>query len=85
MEAALAVASYLVIPTRADDTSIDGLELLAQRFAAARERNPDLRLLGVALFAVNARSKRLTEATRASITELLGGVAPVFTARIRHL
>jgi chromosome partitioning protein len=85
VEAALAVATYLVIPTRADDASIDGLELLAQRFAAARDRNPDLRLLGVALFAVNARSKRLTEATRASITELLGGVAPVFTARIRHM
>lgn len=85
VEAALAIASYLVIPTRADDASIDGLELLAQRFAAARERNPDLQLLGVALFAINARSQRLTEATRASIVEVLGGVAPVFTAQIRHM
>lgn len=85
VEAALVVASYLVIPTRADEASIDGLELLAQRIAAVRRRNPDLRLLGVVMFAVNARSKRLTDGTRAAIGELLGGVAPVFTARIRHL
>lgn len=85
VEAALAVSSYLLIPTRADDASIDGLELLAQRFLTARTRNPDLRLLGVVLFAVNARSKRLTDATRATINELLGGVAPVFDSRIRHL
>ncbi len=85
VEAALAVGSYLVIPTRTDDASLDGLELLAQRFTAARQRNPDLQLLGVALFGVNARSKRLIDSTRQSINELLGGVAPVFTSQIRHL
>lgn len=85
VEAALAVASYVVIPTRPDDASLDGLERVAERCAAARHRNPQLTLLGVCLFGVGSRSRRLTEGAREAVTDLLGGSAPVFHAQIRHL
>lgn len=85
VEAALAVASYVVIPTRPDEASVDGLERVAERCQAARVRNPTLRLLGVCLFGVGARSKRLTDGVREVVETVLGGAAPVFDAQIRHL
>lgn len=85
VEAALAVAAYVVIPTRTDDASLDGLERVAERYAIARARNPSLTLLGVCLFAVGARSKRLADGARHVIEEVLGGSAPVFQAQIRHM
>jgi len=85
VEAALAVASYVVIPTRPDEASLDGLERVAERCVAARQRNPALTLLGVCLFGVGSRSKRLAEGARDAVAELLGGAAPVFQAQVRHL
>lgn len=85
VEAALAIASYVVIPTRSDDASLDGLERVAERCVAARRRNPGLALLGVCLFGVGARSRRLAEGTREAVGEVLGGSAPVFDAQVRHL
>lgn len=85
VEAALAVASYVVVPTRPDEGSLDGLERVAERCVAARARNPELALLGVCLFGVGARSRRLAESTRETVSELLGQSAPVFDAQIRHL
>lgn len=85
VEAALAVASYVVIPTRPDEGSLDGLERVAERCVAARVRNPALALLGVCMFGVGSRSRRLADSTRETVTDLLGGSAPVFDAQIRHL
>ena len=85
VEAALSVAAYVLIPTRPDDGSLDGLQIVAQRFVAARDRNPTLRLLGVCLFGVGARSTRLADGAREAIEEMLGGAAPVFATQIRHL
>lgn len=85
VEAALAVASYVVVPTRPDEGSLDGLERVAERCTAARSRNPDLAMLGVCLFGVGARSRRLTDGAREAVAELLGGSAPVFHAQVRHL
>lgn len=85
VEAALAVASYVVVPTRSDEGSLDGLERVAERCIAARSRNPALTLLGVCLFGMGSRSRRLAESSREAVAELLGGVAPVFDAQIRHL
>jgi chromosome partitioning protein len=85
VEAALAIASYVVIPTRADEASLDGLERVAERCLAARERNPGLTLLGVCLFSVGSRSRRLASSVREVISEMLGDVAPVFDTQIRHM
>jgi cellulose biosynthesis protein BcsQ len=85
VEAAMATAAYVLVPTRPDEASLDGLERVAERFAAARERNRDLQLLGVCLFAVGSRAQRMTEETRAAVEQVLGGAAPVFDTQIRHL
>jgi chromosome partitioning protein len=85
VEAALANASYVLVPTRPDEASLDGLERVAERFAAARDRNPGLQLLGVCLFAVGSRAQRMTEEARDTIAAVLGDSAPVFDTSIRHL
>lgn len=85
VEAALGVASAVLIPTRADDASLDGLARVAERFAAARAINPDLRLAGVLLFAVGSRSRRLESGVRRSIEGIVGAAAPIFESRVRHL
>ncbi len=85
VEAALGVAAAVLIPTRADEASIDGLGRVAERFVVARQSNPDLRLAGILLFAVGSRSRRLEASVRATIAEIIGDAAPIFEARVRHL
>lgn len=84
VEAAMKTARFVLIPTEIDDASLDGLALTATRFAAARQANPDLTLLGVALFRVEARATHIEQETRAIIADMLGQAAPVFNSRIRH-
>lgn len=78
-------ADYLIIPTRSDDASLDGLVAVAQRFAAARATNPSLTLLGVLLFGVRQGSTRLRDSVRDALEDTLEGAAPVFQASIRYL
>lgn len=85
VDAALTVSRSVVIPTRTDEASIDGVQRIAERFIAVRERNPELRLAGVALFAISSRTTRLERDVRGILDELLEGVAPVFSTRVRHL
>ncbi len=84
-ELVFAASDYLIIPTRSDDASLDGLVVVAQRFAAARAINPELTLLGVVLFGVRAGSTRLIKRVRAALDDTLGGAAPVFGTSIRYL
>jgi chromosome partitioning protein len=77
-------SDFLIIPTRSDEASLDGLVTVAHRFAATRHNNPTLRLLGVLLFGVRHGSTRLREGVRASLEEALEGVAPVFRTAIRY-
>lgn len=85
VEAAMGCASAVVIPTRTDEASIDGLERVAERFSHAKATNPDLALAGVLLFAIGSRSRRLERSVRDSIEKIIGTVAPVFDTRIRHM
>lgn len=84
VEAAMRIGRFVLIPTEIDDASIDGLELTATRFAAARQDNPDLTLLGVALFRVATAATAMDREAREIISDLLGEAAPVFGTRIRH-
>jgi chromosome partitioning protein len=84
-ELVFAASDYLIIPTRSDEASLDGLVVVAQRFAAARAVNVNLTLLGVALFGVRAGSSRLIKRVRSALEETLGGAAPVFDTSIRYL
>jgi cellulose biosynthesis protein BcsQ len=78
-------ADYLIIPTRSDEASLDGLVAVAERFANARASNSSLTLLGVVLFGVRQGSTRLRDSVREALDETLEGVAPVFTTSIRYL
>lgn len=77
-------SDYLIIPTRSDEASLDGLVTVAHRFAATRSNNPRLRLLGVLLFGVRHGSTRLRDGVRATLEEALEGAAPVFETSIRY-
>lgn len=78
-------ADYVIIPTRSDDASLDGLVMVAHRFATARANNERLTLLGVLLFGVRSGSTRLRERVRLALEDALEGVAPVFDTTIRYL
>lgn len=84
-ELVFAAADFLIIPTRSDEASLDGLVVVAQRFAAARAVNPKLTLLGVVLFGVRAGSTRMQARVRSALQETLGDAAPVFPTSIRYL
>ena len=68
---------------RADDASVEGLEVVGSAFARARAYNPGLELLGVALFGIPSRATRVRAALRADLEAALDGVCPVFDAVIR--
>lgn len=85
VEGAFAISSAVIIPTKSDEASIDGVERVARRFMAVRDRNPALQLAGVLLFGVGPRSLRLERSVRQTLEDMLGDVAPVFETRIRNL
>lgn len=85
-DAALAIANYLIIPTKVDRSSMHGLEILAHRLAEISEANvnPNLCLLGVVLFDIGTSHTAIEGEARASLDAALGGVAPVLQAFVRH-
>lgn len=84
-QAALGVAAWALVPTKADDASIDGLEGLAVQIAQVRQTgNPGLQVIGIVLFDLGAGDHRLRADARAELERSLGGLAPVLDAVIRH-
>ena len=69
----LAVANYLLIPTRDDQASLGGVERLAKRFWRARKRGASIQLLGVLLFDVNPRATKRNEEVFAQVSDMLAG------------
>lgn len=85
VRAALRLAHYALIPTKADDASIDGLEGLAAEIQeVVCTDNPELYVLGVVLFDVGAGDVRLRADARAELEAMLDGIAPLLNATIRH-
>ena len=79
-----AAARHVVIPTKADSGSLDGLVRVAQLFGDAKAGpNPDIDLLGVLLFGIDAGSTRIAKSARDTVGRELGD-PDVFEARIRH-
>lgn len=84
VEAALAAAHFLVIPTFRDASSLQGLEKMAAKFREVRHRyNPILELLGVALLNFNPRGVRLG-VVKDELELALAGLAPVFQSFVRE-
>ncbi|MAU83093.1 MAG: ParA family protein [Gordonia sp.] len=81
---ALAATRWIVIPTKPDDSSIDGLQKLADELVSARSTNPDIEVLGAVLFGIEAAAKAIRREARAKLDAALGGVAPLFNSVVRH-
>lgn len=82
---AMTAAQFLLIPTKSDAASLDGMAGVARLFGdITATTNPELELLGVVLFGVGSTAKRIAEDTRAKIIADLGDPDLVFASRIRH-
>jgi cellulose biosynthesis protein BcsQ len=81
---ALTAARWVVMPTKSDVGGLVGMRLVGERFALARELNPDLRLLGAVLFATGTRSRVVHAEVRAAVAKAFGGNSPMFATSIRH-
>lgn len=81
----LQIVSWLVVPTKEDDGSMDGAELLARRYLHARKNGALVELMGMVLFDCNPRAVRRNEETLGKIMELLDGTGiEPFRNFIRH-
>jgi chromosome partitioning protein len=83
LDALLRIARFLIVPTRDDDASLSGVELLALRYLRARQASP-IELLGVVLFDVNPRATARNAQVIADLDALLDGSgATAFPTMIR--
>lgn len=80
---ALAAARWVLIPTRTDQGSLDGLLAVGPRVRRARQTNPDLAYLGVALTAHSQGASRIRRATREMLEEV-GDTIPLLDTFIRY-
>lgn len=83
-QASMRASQHVISPIRTDDSSLLATADLAQRFAAARQHNQELRFSGVVLFAVKVGARRILRASREEAEGMLEGVAPVYETFIRH-
>lgn len=84
-ELALAASRWLLIPTKTDDSSRKGLQLMGARYQEALEFNPSLSLLGVILVGVGSRSRRIQDRARQAIADDFDDPGQILTATIRHV
>ena len=72
-DAGACVAGFVLIPTKVDDASIDGLAEVVDELTMIRERyNPSTEILGVVLTLVASRYVRVIAQARARLENLLG-------------
>lgn len=83
-EAAMLAAEKLIIPTREDATSIDGLGTTAGRLVELREDGHRLpEISGIVLFGWDPRATKVNEAALAVVTERAHGL-PILESYIRN-
>lgn len=80
---ALTTARWLVIPTSADTSSIRALHNIADRVVEARSSNPDLDILGVALWNIAVAATRIRQEARETIDRVLDESTTLFDTIIR--
>lgn len=84
LQLALAATQWMVVPTKSDRGSIEGLRTLAAQVVRARETNPVIGVLGAVLFDTGTAATRIRSDAAEDITAVLGGAAEVFKSVIRH-
>ena len=84
LKALLRIARYLVVPTRDDDASLHGVELIASLYLQAQRDGAPIQLLGVVLFDANPRATSRNKEVFTQMHDLLlGSGAEPFDAFIR--
>jgi cellulose biosynthesis protein BcsQ len=86
LDIAFCVAGSLLMPVGIDTGSLDGLEVVSDRYHVTRTRglNPTLELLGVVLFGLDPTQPRLQREVRSDVEWELDGAAPVLETFVRH-
>lgn len=84
VNAALLCSRWLVVPVKADHGSLDGLQMMAERFGRIRHTNPNLQLLGIALFDIGSSSTSILREVVETLRADLDGIAPVLMPPIRR-
>lgn len=83
LQLALQAARWLVVPTKSDRFSIDGLNEITGEFTRARTVNESLELLGVALVATGTSATQVRAQAMRDIGVVFGGDAPIFEQTTR--
>lgn len=83
--AAIRAVHYIVIPTRADAASVDGLGRVAAVVAREGAANPGLEVLGVVLGPLPIQARAIARRTKAELAELLGEGIIIFDTIIRDV
>jgi len=73
LDALLGTAQYLIVPTKQDDASLDGVQLLARRYLEARQAGAHVVLLGMLLFDANPRATVRNQEVFDQISDILHG------------
>lgn len=81
---ALAATRWVVIPTRSDRGSIEGLRRLASTISTSRTTNRHLDVLGACLFATGANATTIRRDASQDISDVLGGAGVLFQGVIRY-
>jgi len=81
--AAMRFARFVVIPTKTDEGSFDGVNEVYAQLADTHTANPQIEVLGIALMLVTSGAKAVIRDARTSLEGELQGVAPVFSGTVR--
>lgn len=83
-QVALCATRWIVVPTRADRASIEGLRVLSYQIETARDVNSDIELLGAVLFDVATSAKAVRRNAASDISSAFNGAAPLLQSVIQH-
>lgn len=82
--AAMGAARWVIAPSRADEGTARGLSELADRLHDVLGVNPNVELLGIALFDLEKSATRVEAEARRMVTDIVGSEDVLFKASIRH-
>lgn len=81
---ALLASRYVIIPTRTDPASWDGLRMVHPLVEQARGARPELAYLGVVVFAHQTIARAILARTRELLAAEVGDMIPLFDTAIRY-
>jgi cellulose biosynthesis protein BcsQ len=84
LQLALGASTWVVVPTRTDRASIEGLVTLATQINAVRDQNPGIALLGAVVFDAAESATVQRRNAMEDVAAVLGDYAKPFAATIRH-